>query len=377
MVTRSFLKAHAIAVETIREMLEDERDCPPELEGILRNCGEDEPHGEDPEPSNPNDDVESGDDVEGRRPNVQYFHVTNRIHLGRYLLEKDCVKTILAEECLHYARVCEIEIVHYCIMDNHFHLLVGVRSHSKPLSKMMGCIKQQFTNKFKTWFNGVYRKENRYRKKALTNGTLWQGRCKYERIEDDAQFGACSLYIENNRIVVRAKQDIGELQEAPKFQVERKYDHPDEVFERSPWETFIGPLQSCYETLLDQAKGFAFHSAPYYLGACEGSDTYLTSGKDAVWASDDEVREYFRVAASKLPEGWRKCWFKESPGIVKKPDDALRTFADNPFYARLGTTDAVRAAHYGRLLMGACYRKRASIAEIEDEECETDAGITF
>jgi REP element-mobilizing transposase RayT len=275
MVTRSFLKAHADAVENIRAMLEDDPLCPPELAEVIRIVDED-----DEDEDHRDQDAEDEDEDEEETPwsQVEYYHVTSRIHLGRFLLEKNCVKEILAKECLHYARVCEIEILHHSIMDNHFHLFVGVQTYSLSLSKMMGCIKQQFTNKFKAWFNDVYRKENRYRKKALTNGSLWEGRCKYERIKDAVQFAACSLYIDNNRIVVEAKRDIGMLDEPPSFQPPEEVEDYNPDRSSSDWEPLIGPLQPCYEELLDKVRGFAFHSAPYYLGACKAHQTYLTDG---------------------------------------------------------------------------------------------------
>jgi REP element-mobilizing transposase RayT len=369
MVTRSFLEAHADAVASIREMFEEDPHCPSKLPDVLKR--------ETVAPSPPEgDDHDAGDEpVETPWPHVDYYHVMSKIHLGRYLLEKEAVKKILAEEILHYARICEIEILHYSIMDNHFHLFVGVRGYSKALSKMMGCIKQQFTIKFKAWFNNVYRKENRYRRHALTNGTLWQGRCRYERIEDDAQFATCSLYIENNRLVVKAKNDIGRLDEPPAFQTSSAREHSSCHTTSTGWESLFGLLQPCYEDLLDQVKSFAFHSAPYYLGGCEAHQTYLTDGNDGIWASDGEVEAYFHVAANKLPEGWRKCWFKGHKGILKKPADYQRTYADNPFYDRLGSTDERRAAQYGRLLMGACYRKRHDIMDIVEDDYEPRAGL--
>jgi REP element-mobilizing transposase RayT len=365
MVTRSFLKDHADAVEAVRAMIEEDPECPGPLEEYLRPAPEEDGGSGDGE-----EEVKRGE--EGG-PVVEYFHVMSRIHLGRYLLEKDHVKEILAEECLHYARVCRIEIVHYCIMDNHFHLFVGVRRDSLSLSKMMGCIKQQFTNKFKVWFNTDYRKEIKYRRKALSEGTLWKGRCKYERIEDAIQFGTCSLYIENNRLVVACKEAIGELSEPPSFQDACE----EEASLAKSVRGVIRLMQPCYEELLEKVKGFAFQSAGYYLGVCKGYETYLTDGRDGVWASADEVKAWFRVAAKKLPEGWRKCWFKGQRGILKKPRPTERSFAANPFYQRLGQTDDVRAAQYGRLLLGSCYRKRATIAGLADDEPDGEIGASF
>src|SRR5690554_5737994 len=55
-----------------------------------------------------------------------YFHVTSKSHVDAHILKRDEVKLIFEKECIHYARVFEIALTNYCIMDNHFHLKIGV-----------------------------------------------------------------------------------------------------------------------------------------------------------------------------------------------------------------------------------------------------------
>jgi len=289
----------------------------------------------------------------GDEPIIEYWHVTSRIHLKRFLLKRDELKEILLKECQHYARVCGIALLHYCIMDNHFHLVVGLTKKSHRLTKMVGCIKQQFTNKFKTWFNTVYRPEDRYRKTELGNGTLWEGPSKPKKIETDAQLEACTLYVENNRLVVVCKDEIGALEQTPCFILDEDCDIPE------------FKLQPIYKDLLARMKSFPFQSACYYLGAVSAAETYLTNGQDGVWASNGEVDSSFKVAKEKLPEGWRKVWFKECPGILKPTADEERKYARNPFYEGLGSTGALRAAHFGRYLLGSCFKQREKIAKME------------
>ncbi|MDB6070947.1 MAG: transposase [Verrucomicrobiales bacterium] len=53
------------------------------------------------------------------------FHVVNRIYDRRYLLDREG-KDLLLKLVRAYEDVCGVEVLTFCIMDNHFHLLVRV-----------------------------------------------------------------------------------------------------------------------------------------------------------------------------------------------------------------------------------------------------------
>jgi REP element-mobilizing transposase RayT len=53
------------------------------------------------------------------------FHVVNRIYDRRYLLDQEG-KDLLLKLVRAYEDVCGVEVLTFCIMDNHFHLLVRV-----------------------------------------------------------------------------------------------------------------------------------------------------------------------------------------------------------------------------------------------------------
>ncbi|MFU8802794.1 MAG: transposase, partial [Bradymonadaceae bacterium] len=149
--------------------------------------------------------------------NGVFVHVTSRIHLQRKLLREDEVKAILARKCRHYARVCKIELHHYCIMDNHLHLVLRICSESSALDRMMADIKREFTKEYKHWFNHVHRKTIKYRSEKLGRGTLWDGPYTCEIIEDMPQLAAASFYVEANRLKVIARSAIVELTRAPRL----------------------------------------------------------------------------------------------------------------------------------------------------------------
>jgi len=84
-------------------------------------------------------------------------------------------------------------IVHsFCLMTNHYHLLIETKQHN--LSKTM----QYINDKYAKFFN----------KKYLRVGHLWQGRFKSYPLFDDAHFWIVAKYIERNPIKVNMVKDI-------------------------------------------------------------------------------------------------------------------------------------------------------------------------
>ena len=78
-----------------------------------------------------------------------------------------------------------IRLFAYCLMPNHFHLLVKAEQ-GEDLSLSMH------------WFTTTY--VRRYHKHYRTSGHLWQGRYKSFSIEDDKQLLTVVRYIEGNPV---------------------------------------------------------------------------------------------------------------------------------------------------------------------------------
>ncbi len=78
-----------------------------------------------------------------------------------------------------------VRILHYCLMDNHIHLIALLDAQSK-LSKCMKQINLSY------W--------NYYQKKYGYSGHLWQDRFKSNIIEADAHLLQCGKYIELNPV---------------------------------------------------------------------------------------------------------------------------------------------------------------------------------
>jgi len=83
-----------------------------------------------------------------------------------------------------YKEICGYHIFAYCLMQNHFHLLLKVGE--EPLEQIL----RRVCGSFVFWFN----------KKYDRIGNLFQDRFKSEPIEDDAYFLTALRYIHNNPI---------------------------------------------------------------------------------------------------------------------------------------------------------------------------------
>lgn len=112
----------------------------------------------------------------------KYIHITQR-GIGRHLIFEDCVDMrrflrILLEKL----QDSSVEILAWCLMDNHFHLLVNADSDS--LSKLM----QRLSISYVQYFNGRHGHV----------GRLFQGRFHARGIKSDAHLLSTIRYIHLN-----------------------------------------------------------------------------------------------------------------------------------------------------------------------------------
>jgi len=87
------------------------------------------------------------------------------------------------------------QIYHYCLMDTHFHLVVGI-SESCRFSRAIQKLKSQY----------IYHFHSKYEK----SGPIWRERYRSLLIENDSYLYACGQYIENNPVragIVNKAQD--------------------------------------------------------------------------------------------------------------------------------------------------------------------------
>ena len=120
-----------------------------------------------------------------RKPRIEipgYYHVINRGVEQRVVFTEKSDYEYFEELMCFYAKSYGITIHNYCLMSNHYHLLVEIEREN--LSKFM----RQLNMNYAIYFN----------KKEKRTGHLWQGRFKSWYVTDEAYLYTLMLYIEQN-----------------------------------------------------------------------------------------------------------------------------------------------------------------------------------
>jgi len=132
-----------------------------------------------------------------RKPRIEIagkYHIINRgVEQRNIFLEAEDYKYFEELLCL-YAKNFGITVHNYCLMSNHYHLLIEIRQ--KNLSKFM----RQLGMNYSIYFNKKYKR----------TGHLWQGRFKSWYVTDEAYFYTLMCYIEQNPLKANIVKDIAE-----------------------------------------------------------------------------------------------------------------------------------------------------------------------
>ena len=132
-----------------------------------------------------------------RRPRIELagqYHVINRGVAQMRIFEEPEDYEYFEELMCFYAKSFGITIHNYCLMSNHYHILLEIQSEN--LSKFM----RQLNMNYSIYFN----------KKNKRTGHLWQGRFKSWYVTDEAYFYTLMCYIEQNPLKAHMVKDIKE-----------------------------------------------------------------------------------------------------------------------------------------------------------------------
>ena len=132
-----------------------------------------------------------------RRPRIEIagkYHVINRGVAQMRIFEEPADYEYFEELMCFYAKSFGIIIHNYCLMSNHYHLLLEIQSQN--LSKFM----RQLNMNYSIYFN----------KKNKRTGHLWQGRFKSWYITNEAYFYTLMCYIEQNPLKANMVKHIKE-----------------------------------------------------------------------------------------------------------------------------------------------------------------------
>jgi len=120
-----------------------------------------------------------------RKPRIEipgFYHIINRGVEQRAVFEEPVDYEYFEELMCFYAKSYGVTIHNYCLMSNHYHLLLEISTES--LSKYM----RQLNMNYAIYFN----------KKNHRVGHLWQGRFKSWYVTDEAYLYTLMCYIEQN-----------------------------------------------------------------------------------------------------------------------------------------------------------------------------------
>jgi len=125
-----------------------------------------------------------------------YYHIINRGVEQRIVFKEAEDYEYFEELMCFYAKSYNITLHNYCLMSNHYHLLIEI--HQENLSKFM----RQLNANYAIYFNKRYKR----------SGHLWQGRFQSWYVTDEAYLYTLMLYIEQNPLKANM---VKELEEYP------------------------------------------------------------------------------------------------------------------------------------------------------------------
>lgn len=205
------------------------------------------------------------------------LHITTRGNNRYYLFTNDKDKVYYLSALRDLKEENKLDILHYCLMDNHVHLVVWVRAEH-TLSK---CIKQLNLRYF-----------NYYRKAYGYTGCLWQRRFKSNIIDTDAYLLQCGKYIELNPV----RAQIVSMPEEYRFSSYRYYARgiPDSLVTPSP--AYLG-LSISAEKRREQYIEFVVDSSIINSRSLQaqlfiGSQLFIR-----------QLEEYYRIKNTRLKRG--------------------------------------------------------------------------
>jgi len=124
-----------------------------------------------------------------------YYHILTRGNDRKVLFKRDQDYRVFIRLLAKYLETCLISIQHYCLMNNHIHLLLKLEV-AKELPKFMQGVLQSYAHYF--------------RKQYGSSGFLFQNRYKSLIIDSERYLLEAARYIERNPMRAGLVSDMGE-----------------------------------------------------------------------------------------------------------------------------------------------------------------------
>jgi putative transposase len=114
------------------------------------------------------------------------YHVMNRGHNREVVFRDDEDHAYFLQLLARYHRRFAVHLYHYCLMSNHFHLLIQCENSHELSSYVAGLLRAYV---------------HYYNRRYAFVGHLWQGRFRSPAVEVEDYFLSCARYIERNPFV--------------------------------------------------------------------------------------------------------------------------------------------------------------------------------
>lgn len=174
---------------------------------------------------------------------IGFYHIVNRgvARNNVYLFDEDFLKFL--DIVQNASDEYRFEVYSYCLMDNHYHLLLKM-SHQN-----LSLVMQKVNSRYTIYFNNKYKRV----------GPLWQGRFKSWFVFDENYLHTLVRYIEFNPIKAGIKKDIGEYKWAMSSKnVEfsmLNFELLENInFEKELDETELQKIEELYHTKIEQSN---------------------------------------------------------------------------------------------------------------------------
>jgi putative transposase len=113
------------------------------------------------------------------------YHVFNRSNARTAIFKAEADYRHFIKLLRDYSHKFNLQMFHWIIMPNHYHLLFEI-DEPADISKLMAGLNRAYTHY--------------YHKTYLSSGFLWQGRFKMQPVQKERYLIACGRYIERNSV---------------------------------------------------------------------------------------------------------------------------------------------------------------------------------
>lgn len=113
------------------------------------------------------------------------YHITSRGHNRESVFRDDADRRAFLHLIARYRQRFDFRLFHYCLMSNHFHLLVQLPDPKRLSAMVAGLLLAYF---------------HHYHRRYGLVGHLWQGRFKSPAIQREGYWLSCGRYVERNPV---------------------------------------------------------------------------------------------------------------------------------------------------------------------------------